>query len=259
MNLLPALMKPQLQTPLLCFLAMNCGAVSAVAQSSVSLGAADSFAVLGGSTVTDAGGSSFFGDVGVSPGTSITGIDGSSVSGGSIHLNDTLAMQAHRSAEAAYGALAGFSTDFDLTDSDLGGMVLAPGVYTFGTSAQLTGILTLNGLGFTNPEWIFQIGTTLTTASDSTLLAINGANSSNVFFQVGSSATLGTGTDFVGNILADQSISGASGVTVEGRLLAINAAVTLDGTVVAIPEVSSSALAALSVLGLSLSRRRVSR
>lgn len=249
------LMKPQF-SPLLCLLAIICGVISAVGQSSVSLGAAGSFAVLGGSAVTDAGGSSFYGNVGVSPGTSITGIGGSSVSGGAIHNNDTLAMQAHTSAEAAYGTITGFSPGSDLSGSDLGGMILAPGFYTFATSAQLTGNLTLDGLGFTNPEWIFQIGSTLTTASASKVLAINGANSSNVFFQVGSSASLGTGTEFVGNILADQSITSTSGVTVEGRLLAINAAVTLDGTVVSIPEVSSSALVVFSVMVAALYRRR---
>lgn len=259
MKMLPLTVKPQLRTPLLCFLAMNCGVFSAAAQSAVSLGAADTFAVMGGSAITDAGGSTFYGDIGVSPGTAITGIVGSSVSGGSIHLNDSLAMQAHTSAEAAYNTITGLVSDTNLTGTDLGGLVLAPGVYTFDSSAQLTGILTLNGLGFSNPEWIFQIDTTLTTASASSILAINGANSSNIFFQVGSSATLGTGTDFVGNILADQSISSTSGVTVKGRLLAINAEVTLDGTVVSVPEPSISALAALSGFGLSLFRRRSPR
>lgn len=108
----------------------------------------------------------------------------------------------------------------------------------------------------TNPEWFFQIGSTLTTASDSSILAINGANESNVFFQVGTSATLGTGTDFVGTIIADQSIGTTAGTTVLGRLLTLDGAVTLDGTTVTIPEPSSSLLLAGSILALSLRRGR---
>lgn len=248
--------RPALKPSARCFFVLSFGALSAVAQSSVILGASDGFAVLGGSAVTDAGGSVFFGNVGVSPGTSITGIVGASVSGGSIHLNDTLAIQAHTDAESAYNYLAGLDSDFSLISAELGGLILAPGVYTLADSALLTGNLTLNGEGFVNPEWVFQIDSTLTTASGSSILAINGANSSNIYFQVGSSATLGSGTDFVGNILADQSISSTSGTTVNGRLLAINAAVTMGGTVVTIPETSASALAALSLCGVLFSRRR---
>jgi hypothetical protein len=239
-----------------CFFVLSFGALSATAQSSVILGASHSFAVLAGSTVTDAGGSVFYGDVGVSPGTAITGIVESSVFGGSIHLNDTLAMQAHADAEEVYNILAGLSSDFTLIPAELGGLILAPGVYTLASSAQLTGNLTLDGEGYVNPQWVFQIGTTLTTASDSNIVAINGANSSNVFFQVGTSATLGTGTDFVGNILADQSISTTAGTKVAGRLLAINAAVTLIDTAVTIPETSALALTAISICGLLIFRRR---
>ncbi len=256
MKLHPHPIHPNIAASARYFLLMSCGILSAAAQSSVSLGAAESFAVLGGSAVTDAGGSLFYGDVGVSPGTSITGIVGSSVIGGSIHINDTLAMQAHASAEAAYNTLVGLSSDFTLVDPELGGLILTPGVYTFASSAQLTGILTLDGNGEINPEWIFQIGTTLTTASASSILAINGANESNVFFQVGSSATLGTDTEFLGNIIADQNISTTAGTTVLGRLLAVNAAVTLDGTVVTVPEPSSSLLIAGSAMGLILRRGR---
>lgn len=242
----------------LCFSVIRLMDESAIAQSAVSLGTAGSFAVLGGSTVTDAGGSSFVGNVGVSPGASITGIIGSAVTGGSIHLNDELAMQAHGSAQAAYATLAGLDSDFALTNPELGGLVLAPGVYTLSSSAQLTGTLTLDGAGHTNPEWVFQIGSTLTTASDATVSAINGADLWNVFFQVGSSATLGTGTQFVGTILADQSITSTTGVSVSGRLLAVNAAVTMGGTMVAVPEPSASALAALSLAGLLFRRCRES-
>lgn len=256
MKLHPKCLKINISSSIWCLCASLFGMHFTVAQSAASLGAAGSFAVLGGSTVTDAGGSLFYGDVGVSPGTSITGIVASSITNGSIHENDSLAMQAHADAQAAYGTLAALSSDFDLTGQDLGTLILAPGVYSFSSSAQLTGTLTLDGSAMMNPEWIFQIGSTLTTASDSEINVINALGLPNVFFQVGSSATLGTGTDFTGTILADQSITTNSGTTVSGRLLAINAAVTLDNTVVAIPEPGVAALSLLGIAGLAFHRRR---
>ncbi len=195
--------------------------------------------------------------MGTSPGTSITGISGSSVTGGSIHNNDALAIQARASAEDAYDSLATLSSDFTVVSQELGGLVLTPGVYTFASSAQITGILTLDSAGQLNPEWVFQIGTTLVTGYDSSILLINGGNESNIYFQVGSSATLGGDSDFIGNIIADQSISTTSGTTVLGRLLALNGAVTMDGTVVTIPETSSSLLLSASTLGLLFRRRRM--
>jgi type VI secretion system secreted protein VgrG len=123
----------------------------------------------------------------------------------------------------------------DLTGQDLGTLVLMPGVYKFDSSAQLTGTLTLNGNGDSNARFDFQIGSTLTTASSSSILLINGAQAGNVFWQVGSSATLGTGTSFDGSILADQSITLNTGASMDGRALALNAAVTLDDNVITVP------------------------
>jgi type VI secretion system secreted protein VgrG len=123
------------------------------------------------------------------------------------------------------------STTQNLTGQDLGGKTLGPGVYTFGNSAQLTGTLTLSGTGF----YIFQIGTTLTTASASMVAAINGADAATIFWQVGSSATLGAGSTFIGNILADTSITATTGVIMAGRLLALNGAVTLDTVTLTYP------------------------
>lgn len=122
----------------------------------------------------------------------------------------------------------------DLTGQNLGGLTLTPGVYCFSSSAQLTGALTLNALGNPDALFIFKIGSTLTTASSSSVQVINGGSDCNVFWQVGSSATLGTGTSFVGNILALTSITLATGTNVSGRVLARNGAVTMDTNNVAI-------------------------
>lgn len=217
----------------LAFAALLCGASPALAQ--ISLGTAEGFGVLGGSTVTNTGPSLITGNLGVSPGTAVTGFPPGIVTPpGTIHAADAVAAQAQADLTIAYNALAGTPTLVDLTGQDLGGLTLTPGVYGFSSSAQLTGTLTLDALGNPDAVFIFKMGSTLTTASNASVVFINtGGNSSiacSVFWQVGSSATLGTGTAFAGNILALTSITLNTGATVSGRVLARNGAVTLDSS-----------------------------
>jgi type VI secretion system secreted protein VgrG len=190
------------------------------------LGAAASFAVLGGTTVTNTGPSVVTGDLGVSPGTEVTGFPPGIVNG-TIHAGDALALQAQNDVIIAYNALASQPCDVDLSGQDLGGMTLVPGVYCFSTSAQLTGILTLDAEGDPLAVWVFQIGSTLTTGPGSSVAVIGGGDLCNVCWQVGSSATLDGTTAFAGNLLALQSISLNGGASVSGRILARNGAVTL--------------------------------
>ncbi len=203
------------------------------AQTAPPLGVAGGFAILGGSTVTNTGATTIVGDVGLFPGSSVTGFPPGSVTG-TIHINNAVAQQAQSDLTTAYNNLAGQAFNIDLTGQDLGGLTLTPSVYRFSTSAQLTGTLTLNAQGNPNAVFIFQIGSTLTTSSNARVQVINGGSNCNVFFQVGSSATLGTGTQFVGNILALSSITATTGSIVSGRLLARNGAATLDTTNVAV-------------------------
>lgn len=198
------------------------------------LGTEQSFAVLGGSTVTNTGSSVITGNLGVSPGTAVTGFPPGIVTG-VIHAADAEALQAQSDTTTAYIDLEGQSCTSDLTSQDLGGKTLVPGVYCFSSSAQLTGALTLDAGGDTSSVWVFKMGSTLTTASNSSVLLINGANPCNVFWQVGSSTTLGTSTSFVGNIFALTSITLNNGANVSGRVLARNGAVTLDNNIVTIP------------------------
>jgi hypothetical protein len=207
-------------------------ASSAQAQAPVSLGTADSFAVLAGTTVTNTGPTVVSGDLGVSPGTAVTGFPPGTVNNGTIHAGDAVAAQAQSDLTAAYNDAASRACAVVLTGQDLGGLTLTHGVYCFASSAQLTGTLTLDAQGDPNAVFIFQIGSTLTTASGSNINLINGAQSCNVFWQVGSSATLGTTTTFRGNILALTSNTATTGATVDGRLLARNGAVTLDSNTV---------------------------
>jgi Ice-binding-like/PEP-CTERM motif len=198
---------------------------------SVNLGTAGTFGVLAGSTVTNTGSSVVLnGSVGVWPSSAVTGfLPGIVNAPGTIHLGDSVAKTAQSDLTTAYNAAKGLSPTGTLTGQDLGGKTLTPGVYFFANSAQLTGTLTLNTQGNPNAEFVFQIGSTLTTASSSSVVFSNSLTDSNVFWQVGSSATLGTTTSFEGNILALTSITLNTGATIGcGSALARNGAVTLD-------------------------------
>jgi hypothetical protein len=213
--------------------------------SSVDLGSAGAFAVLAASTVTNTGASVLVGDLGVSPGTALTGFGAPAVVIGTIYAGDGVAAQAQTDLTTAYNAAAAASGAVDETGQDLGTLVLTPGVYSFSSSAQLTGTLILNAEGQTDPTFIFQIGSTLTTASNSSVEFINlvGATDSNLFWQVGSSATLGTGTDFAGNILANTSITLDTGANIQcGSALAMTGAVTLDDNSVSVCAGNSTSL-----------------
>ena len=203
------------------------------------LGTADTFAVLAGSTVTNTGNSVLNGNLGVWPGTAITGFPPGIVNG-TTYSADAVAMQAQADLSTAYNTVAGEAYNTDLTGTNLGGLELDPGVYHFDSSAFLTGALILNAEGNANARFDFQIGSTLITASSSSVVVINGG-ACNVYWQVGSSATLGTGTSFLGHIMAQASITMTTGSTiVHGGALAETAAVTLDDNTVttcaAIPE-----------------------
>ena len=198
------------------------------------LGTAADFGVLAGSTVTNTGPSVIQGSVGVWPGIAVVGFPpGIVVAPGAIHAGDAVAQTAQGDLTTAYNTLAGLPPTANLTGQDLGGLLLTSGVYKFNTSAQLTGVLTLDGQGNSASPFVFQIGSTLTTASNSAVLLINGANGNNVYWQVGSSATLGTNTVFAGNIVALTSITLNTGASINcGRALARNGAVTLDNNVI---------------------------
>ena len=196
----------------------------AFAASPPNLGTALNFTVLAGSTITNTGPTVITGDLGLSPGSAVTGFPPGVVTGVK-HVTDAPALQAQNDLVTGYNDAANATSTSDKTGVNLGGLDLVPGVYTFSSSAQLTGALTLSGNGL----YIFQIGSTLTTASGSSVLLNNGAQACGVYWQVGSSATLGAATQFQGNLMALTSITMVTGANIlTGRALARNGALTLD-------------------------------
>src|ERR1022692_4512107 len=200
----------------------------------VNLGTASSFAVLAGSTVTNTGTSLLNGDLGVSPGSAITGFPPGIVNG-TVHQTDGVAAGAQSDLTTAYNDAAGRTPATSLPGFIGAGQSLDAGVYKATSSLDVGGSLTLNAHGDAGAVFIFQVGSTLITDSASHILLLNGAQACNVFWQGGSSATLGTGSIFQGNILALASITGTTGGTIEGRGRARNGAVTLDDDTITVP------------------------
>ncbi|RZL06363.1 MAG: DUF3494 domain-containing protein, partial [Pedobacter sp.] len=202
----------------------------AFGQTTPSFGNAKSFAVLAASTVTNTGATVITGDMGVSPGSAMTGFPpGVVLSGAKFSGAPSLAGGAQTDAMALYNDLKGRTTGVvDMTGEDLGSKTLKPGIYKFSSSVGITGTLTLDDTGDPNAVFIFQIGSTITTATSSKVVMKSGGKGPNVFWQVGSSATIGTYTTFAGNILALASITMTTGATTTGRLFALTAAVTMD-------------------------------
>jgi len=196
------------------------------AATSVPLGTADSFVVLAGAGVTNTGATTLNGDIGAFPTTSITGSGTLTITGAN-HAGDAVTEGAKTDLVTAYNTAVGEGPTSPIV-ADLGGQSLVPGVYNSASSIGLTGALTLDAGGDPSAVWVFQAGSTLTTASASEINLTNGAQACNVFWQIGSSATLGTNSRFRGSILALTSITATTGATIEGRLLARNGAVTLD-------------------------------
>jgi len=205
-------------------------ALPTVAQAApVGLGTASPFVVLGGTKVTNVGPSVLNGNLGISPGTELEGFGLPAVINGSTHATNKVAAQAQLDLTTAYDAAAGQPVlpANDLSGTDLGGLKLAPGTYRYNAAALLTGALTLDAEGDPNAEFVFKIGSQLTTESASSVLLVNGASPCNVYWQVGSSADLGTTTSFQGSLMALTSISLKSKATVVGRMLARNGQVSL--------------------------------
>lgn len=199
-----------------------------------SLGTAATFGVLAGTTVSNTGATTIVGDVGVWPGSTTPGLLPTMVTG-AIYLNDATASQAQADVIAARSALAAETCTTNFTDQpqELAGLTLLPGVYCFGSTAELTGTLTLDSQGDSAALWVFKIPSTLTTTTGSSVI-LSGTTGCNVFWSV-DSAIIGAGSAFAGNILAATNISLDAGASITpGRALAVNGAVTLSANNIAI-------------------------
>jgi tetrahydromethanopterin S-methyltransferase subunit B len=213
-------------------------AAATTGQAAVALGSASTFAVLAGSAVTSTGGTMVNGDLGISPGTTLTGAP---TVNGTTHLADPVAAQAQLDLTTAYNDAAGRTVGAVTVAGNLGGQTLTPGLYKSTSSLEISsGDLTLDAQGDANAVFIFQMASTLTTTTSRQVILSGGAKAANIFWQVGSSATLGTTSTFKGNILALTSITVTTGAAVEGRLLARNGAVTLDANTITIPNLATA-------------------
>jgi hypothetical protein len=209
------------------------------APATVGLGTAASYSVLGGSTVTNTGPTTMFGDLGLAPGSSVTGAPHVL---GQTHVDDAVAIEAKNNLTTAYNAAASRPTEGS-AGTDLAGQTFTPGVRTASSALLLSaGSVVLDAQGDPNAVFIFQIGSTLITGSNTSVQLINGAQACNVFWQVGSSATLGTGTRFVGTIMAAQTITANTAATIHGRLLAQTSAVNLDTNTITTANCASGGL-----------------
>jgi hypothetical protein len=207
------------------------------ATATVGLHSAASFSVLAGSTVTNTGPTTMFGDLGLSPGSSVTGAP---LVLGQTHVDDAVAIAAKNDLTTAYNDAASRPSNGS-AGTDLAGQTFLPGVRTASSSLLLSsGNVTLDAQGDPNAVFIFQIGSTLTTGSNTSVQLVNGAQACNVFWQDGSTATLGTGTRFVGTVMASASISATTAATIHGRLLAQTAAVTMDTNTITTSNCASS-------------------
>lgn len=224
--------------------ALSLGGASAASADSidgpVDLGTAAPYGVLAGSTVTNTGASVVDGDVGLAPGSAVTGFDGGpGVVNGVVDVANPRAVQAKADLLTAYGVATGL-TPQETGVVELNGRSLSPGVYS-GGAVQLADTGALTFAGSADSVWVIQAASTLTIGGATTMVFTGGASACNVFWQVGSSATIGSGAAFRGTVLADQSISTTAGATVVGRLLAQTGAVTLDTTTITVPEACPTA------------------
>lgn len=276
---------------LVLVLALPLFAPSAYADSFTGL-AADNFAVLGATNVTNVPTSTITGNVGTYSGITITGFNSSpgvavsdpQVTGGTVQAGTATAMAAQGNASSAFTTLMGLS-GLNLSGKDLGGLTLGAGAYSFSTSAQLTGVLTLNFGGASDEAIVIDVGSALTTASGSSVVLEGWNPTDSVYWAVGSSATLGSSTSFEGNIIADQSDTLITSATDGcGSVIALNAAVTLGANTIStgcnsassatveglgpgttmpvttvVPELSTFALISCGLLAMGLLALRKSR
>ena len=210
-------------------------AATSGSQAAVNLGAAAAFAVLAGSTVTNTGATALTGDLGVSPGTAVTGFPPGTLTG-AVHAGDATSAAAMADLTTAYNDAAGRTLAPVTVAGNLGGLTLPPGLYKSTSSLAISsGDLTLDAQGDANAVFIFQMASTLTTTTSRAVVLTGGAKAANVFWQVGSSATLGATSVFKGTIMADQSITLNTGAALEGRALARIGAVTMATNAVVVP------------------------
>lgn len=222
---------PVIATAVVAIVALIIPAISNAAQPTVNLGSTSNFAVLAGSGITNTGPTTVSGtaggDMGSDPTPAFTGDTLVTTTGTKYTAPSAVATAAKTALITAYDDAAGRTPATTVT-ADLGGQTLVGGVYNAAAAMALTGTLILDGQNNPDAVWIFQAGSTLTTASSSVVQLINGAQPCHVFWQVGSSATFGTSSDFTGHVLALTSITATTGATFKGQLLARNGAVTLD-------------------------------
>jgi hypothetical protein len=230
--------------PILLSLALiSAGALSVVtpvssAATTVSLGSAGSYGVLAGSGISNSGTTTIIGDQGSSPSATYSGFNKVTVTGAT-HLGDAAAATAQVDAKSSYKNL-GLQSSTQLVVTDLGGQILTPGVYTTSASIGITGNLTLDAKGDPNAIFIFRAGSTLTTSSSSSVSMTNGGSQCNVYWLVGSSATLGVNSTFLGTVLASSNITAGTGATIFGRLLALKGTTVLDNNLITVSTCSQT-------------------